>query len=107
MEGQYASAYAGARQTYSQGRARLDAIQAVSAPFFLHLFTTTFSVMTRLSQVYTSPVSCLQASMYTASLAASHAARDASCEVSAVIESMHRPTVCRLYPNPPCLFLVV
>ena len=29
MEGQYASAYAGARQTYSQGRARLDAIQAV------------------------------------------------------------------------------
>ena len=30
MEGQYASAYAGARQTYSQGRARLDAIQAVS-----------------------------------------------------------------------------
>ncbi|KAL3162274.1 hypothetical protein ABBQ32_009966 [Trebouxia sp. C0010 RCD-2024] len=28
MEGQYASAYAGARQTYSQGRARLDAIQA-------------------------------------------------------------------------------
>ena len=32
MEGQYASAYAGARQTYSQGRARLDAIQAVN-PF--------------------------------------------------------------------------
>lgn len=31
MEGQYASAYAGARQTYSQGRARLDAIQAVRA----------------------------------------------------------------------------
>lgn len=30
MEGQYASAYAGARQTYTQGRARLDAIQAVS-----------------------------------------------------------------------------
>ncbi|DBB00571.1 TPA: hypothetical protein ACH3X3_002269 [Trebouxia sp. C0006] len=28
MEGQYASAYAGARETYSQGRARLDAIQA-------------------------------------------------------------------------------
>lgn len=28
MEGQYASAYAGARQTYTQGRARLDAIQA-------------------------------------------------------------------------------
>lgn len=35
MEGQYASAYAGARQTYSQGRARLDAIQAVCA---LHAF---------------------------------------------------------------------
>lgn len=34
MEGQYASAYAGARQTYSQGKARLDAIQAVRA---LHL----------------------------------------------------------------------
>ena len=33
MEGQYASAYAGARQTYSQGRARLDAIQAVSSLF--------------------------------------------------------------------------
>lgn len=32
MEGQYASAYAGARQTYTQGRARLDAIQAVSTP---------------------------------------------------------------------------
>ena len=31
MEGQYASAYAGARETYSQGRARLDAIQAVRA----------------------------------------------------------------------------
>lgn len=36
MEGQYASAYAGARQTYSQGRARLDAIQAVR-PCFWHL----------------------------------------------------------------------
>ncbi len=37
MEGQYASAYAGARQTYSQGRARLDAIQAVSSLCSWHL----------------------------------------------------------------------
>ena len=29
MESQYTSAYGGARQTYSEGRARLDAIQAV------------------------------------------------------------------------------
>lgn len=32
METQYANAYAGARQTYTEGRARLDAIQAVCSP---------------------------------------------------------------------------
>ncbi len=42
MEGQYASAYAGARQTYSQGRARLDAIQAVSCLSSCHLSIKSF-----------------------------------------------------------------